>query len=92
MAQYDDNMYAAMEADKEYPLSDNIKASAAQFASLCDNDFFPETQTPDTHTPLTQYLIAFEPAPANADTASQDYDSDNTTLTCSTDSSSHHSK
>ena len=40
MAQYDNDMYAALFDDDDLPLSDNIKASAAQFASLCDNELF----------------------------------------------------
>ena len=41
MAQYDNGMYAALEDDDDSPLRDNIKASAAKFASLCDNESFP---------------------------------------------------
>ena len=41
MAQYNDKMYAALEANDDSPLSDTIKALAAQFATLCDNESFP---------------------------------------------------
>ena len=60
MAQYDAKMYAAFEADDDSPLSDNIKASAAQFATLCDNELFPaafnisESLLHSTFTSLTQ--------------------------------------
>ena len=40
MAQFDDEMCTTWFDDDDLPLSNNIKASAAQFASLCDDDSF----------------------------------------------------
>ena len=88
MAQYDDNMYAALEADDDSPLSDNIKASAAQFASLCDNELFPvaynlpESILHRTFPSLTQQLPAYNPD-HTVDTFSHDYNSIDTTLSSS---------
>ena len=49
MAQYDDDMYAALFDDDNLPLSNNIKASAAQFTPLCDNaSFLAEVNIPDS--------------------------------------------
>ena len=39
IAQYDEDMYAALEAEDDSPLSDTMKALANRFISLCDNDF-----------------------------------------------------
>ena len=39
IAQYDEDMYAALEADDDTPLSDTMKALANRFLSLCDNNF-----------------------------------------------------
>ena len=84
-------MYVALEADDDSPLSDNIKASSSQFASLCDNELFPAADNlPEsilyrTFTSLTQQLPAYNPG-HNVNPLSHNYDSGNTTL-----SSSHHS-
>ena len=40
MAQFDNEMCAALFDNDDFPLIDNIKASAAQFASLCDDESF----------------------------------------------------
>ena len=67
MAQYDNKMYAALEADDDSPLSDNIKASAAQSATLCNNESFPavfnisKSLLHSTFTSLTQQLSAYTP-------------------------------
>ena len=39
IAQYDKDMYAALEADDNIPLSATMKALANRFISLCNNDF-----------------------------------------------------
>ena len=70
-------MYAALEADDDLTLSDNIKALAAQFASLCDNELFPavfnipESLLQSTCTSLTQPLSESTPD-HSADTFSLD--------------------
>lgn len=77
MAQYDDLVYAVLAADDDSPFSDNIKASEAQFATLCDNELFPavfnisESLLQSTFTSLTQLLSAYNPG-HSVDTFSHD--------------------
>ena len=50
IAQYDKDMYAALKADNNTPLSDTMKALANRFISLCDNDFAPAGSISVTNT------------------------------------------
>ena len=67
MAKYDKEMYADLVDDADCPLSDNIKASGAQFSSLCDNELFltvsniPKSLIPRTYNSITQPLSASIP-------------------------------
>ena len=54
MAQFDDKLCTALfDDDNDLPLSNNIKASVARFASLCDDESFPTVSNipdPSIHT------------------------------------------
>ena len=73
MAHYDDDICAALFDNDDLPLSNNIKASAAQFASLCDNESFPAAfNIPDSsihnnYNTLTQTQTVSSPAHATDD-------------------------
>ena len=58
MAQFDDEICATLFDDDDLPLSNNIKASAAQFASLCDNESFPAAPNiPDHSIHITHHTL-----------------------------------
>ena len=67
IAQYDEDMYAALEEDDDTPLSAIMKASANRFISLCRNDFDlagpisafnTQQSTPDSNTRYNLSLTA----------------------------------
>ena len=58
MAQFDDEMCAALFDNNDLPLGNNIKASAAQFTSLCNNESFPAVSNiPDNSIHTTRNIM-----------------------------------
>ena len=89
IASYDKDMYAALRADDNTPLSDTMKALANRFISLCDNDFalvgsISATNTQHRNTgsdTMQDSSLAAEQVPEYGPTINFDNDdSNNTTL------------